>query len=51
MYCMPENNASLNVRVMPEKLIRKAKASAALQGKTLREWIIEAIQEKLRRSK
>jgi predicted HicB family RNase H-like nuclease len=53
IYHMPdsEKNTSLNVRVVPEELIRKAKSSAALQGKTLREWIIEAIQEKLRRSK
>jgi predicted HicB family RNase H-like nuclease len=50
---MPEadKNTALNVRIVPEELIRKAKSSAALQGKTLREWIIEAIQEKLRRTK
>jgi predicted HicB family RNase H-like nuclease len=47
----PEKNTALNVRVVPEALIRKAKSQAALQGKTLREWIIEAIQEKLRGSK
>jgi hypothetical protein len=46
-----EKNSALNVRVVPEELIRKAKSSAALQGKTLREWIIEAIQEKLKRTK
>lgn len=34
-----------------EALIRKAKASTALRGTTLREWIIEAIQEKLRKAK
>jgi predicted HicB family RNase H-like nuclease len=47
----PEKNTALNVRVVPEELIRKAKSSAALQGKTLREWIIEAIREKLRKAK
>ena len=47
----PSKNTALNVRIVPEELIRKAKSSAALQGKTLREWIIEAIKEKLRRSK
>lgn len=41
----------MNVRVVPEELIRKAKSAAALQGKTLREWIIEAIREKLKRTK
>jgi predicted HicB family RNase H-like nuclease len=48
---MSEKTASLNIRVMPEELIRKAKSAAALQGKTLRVWIIEAIQEKLKRLK
>jgi predicted HicB family RNase H-like nuclease len=51
MRSTSEKNTSLNVRVVPEEVIRKAKSAAALQGKTLREWIIEAIQEKLRRSK
>jgi predicted HicB family RNase H-like nuclease len=46
-----EQNTALNVRVVPEELIRKAKSAAALQGKTLREWIIEAIREKLKRTK
>ena len=36
---------------VPEALIRKAKASTALRGTTLREWIIEAIQEKVRKAK
>ena len=46
-----EKNTALNVRVVPEGLIRKAKSAAALQGKTLREWVIEAIQEKIRKAK
>jgi predicted HicB family RNase H-like nuclease len=48
---MPDRTSALNVRVVPEELIRKAKSAAALQGKTLREWIVEAIQEKLRKGK
>jgi predicted HicB family RNase H-like nuclease len=48
---MPDKTTALNVRVVPEELIRKAKSVAALEGKTLREWIIEAIREKLRRTK
>jgi predicted HicB family RNase H-like nuclease len=48
---MVDKTTALNVRIVPEQLIRKAKSAAALQGKTLREWIIEAIQEKLRRVK
>ena len=32
---------------MPQELMRRAKASAALQGKTLKDWVEEAIREKL----
>jgi predicted HicB family RNase H-like nuclease len=42
---------NLNVRNFSPDLLRKIKASAALQGKTLREWVIEAIQEKLKKSR
>jgi len=48
---MPEDKGSLNLRGVPTSLIRRAKAAAALEGKTLRIWAIEAIQEKLRKSK
>lgn len=51
IFHMPGKTTALNVRVVPQELIRKAKSAAALQGKTLREWIIEAVQEKLRRVK
>jgi predicted HicB family RNase H-like nuclease len=48
---MPEHTGSLNLRAIPISLIRRAKAAAALEGKTLRMWCIEAIQEKIRRAK
>jgi predicted HicB family RNase H-like nuclease len=47
---MPEST-NLNIRNFSPALLRKIKATAALQGKTLREWVIEAIQEKMRREK
>jgi predicted HicB family RNase H-like nuclease len=48
---MPEDKGSINLRGIPFSVIRRAKAAAALEGKTLRMWVIEAIQEKIRRSK
>jgi predicted HicB family RNase H-like nuclease len=47
---MPETT-NLNIRNFSPQLLRKIKSTAALQGKTLREWVIEAVQEKLRRQK
>jgi predicted HicB family RNase H-like nuclease len=38
----------LNLRRVPVSVIRRAKAAAALQGKTLRIFVIEAIQQKIR---
>jgi predicted HicB family RNase H-like nuclease len=46
---MPAKITNLNVRNFSPDLLRKIKAAAALQGKTLRQWVIEAIQDKLRR--
>lgn len=46
---MMEETKPIYVRKMPVVLYREAKAAAALQGKPLREWIIEAIKEKLER--
>jgi predicted HicB family RNase H-like nuclease len=46
---MPEDRMALNLRRVPVAVIRRAKAAAALQGKTLRAFVIEAIQEKIRR--
>jgi hypothetical protein len=40
---------SLNLRAVPDDLIRRAKSAAALQGVTLREWVLKAIAEKLKR--
>jgi len=47
---MPETT-NLNIRNFSPDLLRKIKATAALQGKTLRQWVIEAVQDKLRRAK
>jgi predicted HicB family RNase H-like nuclease len=41
----------LNVRGVPPDLIRRAKSAAALQGVTLREWVLKAIEEKLKKAK
>jgi hypothetical protein len=41
----------LNLRRVPIPIIRRAKAAAALQGKTLRAFVLEAIQEKISRRK
>jgi predicted HicB family RNase H-like nuclease len=41
----------LNIRGVPGDLIRRAKSAAALQGVTLREWVLKAIEEKLRKTR
>jgi predicted HicB family RNase H-like nuclease len=46
-----EDKASLNLRGVPVSVIRRAKAAAAIEGKTLRIWVVEAIQEKIRKTK
>jgi predicted HicB family RNase H-like nuclease len=46
---MPEAKGSLNLRAIPISVIRRAKSAAALQGVTLREWVLKAIEEKLKR--
>jgi hypothetical protein len=48
---MPEDKGVLNLRRVPVSVIRRAKAEAALQGKTLRAFVLEAIQEKIGRKK
>jgi predicted HicB family RNase H-like nuclease len=48
---MSEDKSNLHLRGVPVSLIRRAKAAAALEGKTLRMWVIEAIQEKIRKAK
>jgi predicted HicB family RNase H-like nuclease len=42
---------SLNLRAVPTDLIRRTKSAAALQGVTLREWVLKAIEERLKRAK
>ncbi|MHC1791784.1 FitA-like ribbon-helix-helix domain-containing protein [Solidesulfovibrio sp.] len=43
--------STINVRNIPDDLHRAAKASAAKEGKTLQDWFIEAVKEKLEREK
>jgi len=45
---MPSTKA-LNLRAVPDDLMRKAKAAAAMQGTTLREWVLKCIEEKLKK--
>jgi predicted HicB family RNase H-like nuclease len=45
---MPSTKA-LNLRAVPNDLIRRAKSAAALQGVTLREWVLKAIEQKLKK--
>ncbi|MFU2207234.1 3-hydroxyacyl-CoA dehydrogenase [Solidesulfovibrio sp. C21] len=42
---------AINIKVFPDDVHREAKAQAAKEGKTLQDWIIEAVKEKLERSK
>jgi predicted HicB family RNase H-like nuclease len=46
---MAGDKGVINLRAVPVSVIRRAKAAAALQGKTLRIFVIEAIQEKIRK--
>jgi predicted HicB family RNase H-like nuclease len=46
-----DEDGSLNIRGIPSDLIRRAKFAAALQGVTLREWVLKAIEERLKKSK
>lgn len=47
---MPANK-SLNLRSVPDDLVRRAKSAAAMEGITLREWVLKAIQDKLKKAK
>ena len=44
---MNESTKILYVRNMPERLIQKVKAAAALEGLTLKEWMVRAIEKAL----
>ena len=41
------NTTVLSIRDVPETLQRQIKAAAALRGQTLREWVLDAIKDKL----
>ncbi len=41
---------AVNLRNMPEDLIRKVKSQAALQGKSMREFVIVALEKALLKS-
>jgi predicted HicB family RNase H-like nuclease len=43
--------SNLNIRNVPEDVHRDAKIAALRGGKTLQEWVIQAIKEKLEREK
>lgn len=45
---MPEDIKRLNVPI-PASLHTKIKVAATIQGKTLAQWVIEAIQDKLQK--
>jgi predicted HicB family RNase H-like nuclease len=44
-------NKSMNLRAVPEDLLRRAKAAAAMLGITLREFVFKAMEEKLKARK
>lgn len=46
-----DNMNALNIRNFPDDLHREMKVTAAKEGRTIREWIIEAVKEKLERDK
>jgi uncharacterized protein (DUF1778 family) len=39
------NTKTINLRNMPEELVRRAKACAALHGMTLKDFVIQAVQK------
>ncbi len=41
--------SAVNLKDFPEDLHRAAKVAAVKEGKTLKDWIIEAVKEKLDR--
>lgn len=46
-----ETMSAINVRDVPDDLHREAKIAALREGKSFKDWIIEAVKEKLERSK
>lgn len=49
--CTEATMSAINVRDVPDDLHREAKIAALRGGKTFRDWIIEAVKEKLAREK
>jgi hypothetical protein len=45
------NMSAVNIKDFPKELHHAAKVSAVKNGKSLRDWIIEAVREKLEREK
>lgn len=43
--------SALNIKSFPEDLHHAAKVSAVKKGRSLRDWFIEAVKEKLEREK
>jgi len=41
----------LNLRGLPDDIVRKAKAAAALEGITLKDWVVKAIEARLKTKK
>ena len=41
----------INIKTVPDEVHRDAKVAAAKEGKSLQDWVIEAIKEKLERTK
>jgi hypothetical protein len=49
--CYTLGMQALNLRNVPVDLLRRAKAAAAMQGITLREFVFKAMEEKLKAGK
>jgi len=42
--------ADVNIRKMPEELVRRVKSQAALRGMTMRDFVIEALEKALQQN-
>jgi len=43
-------NKALNLRDLPEEFVKRAKAQAALSGMTLKDFVIEAVEQAMKSS-
>ncbi len=48
IHTIPMETKTMNLRDLPEDLVRRAKACAAIQGMTLKEFVSEAIEKAVR---